>query len=92
GAIPIWFGVVLIAVFAVYLWRSGRIHSEGEEEFVGTAALIADLPTGRRRAVVISLFVVAAAIILACAEPFATSLVDTGVSLGFDSYFLVQWL
>lgn len=92
GNIPIWFGLVLILAFALYLWRSSRVHSEGEEVFVGTPKLIADLPTARRRSTFIALFVVAAAIILMAAEPFATALVDTGTSLGFDSYFLVQWL
>ncbi|WP_051215540.1 sodium:proton exchanger [Granulicoccus phenolivorans] len=92
GRIPIWFGVLLIAAFAIYLWRSGRIHADGEEEFVGTAKLIADLPTRTRRVTFVGMFVVAAAIILASAEPFATSLVNTGVTLGFDPYFLVQWL
>jgi cation:H+ antiporter len=83
GEIPVWFGLLLISAFVIYLWRSGRVHPDGEEEFVGTAKLIADLPTRRRRA---------AAIILCAAEPFATSLVDTGTALGLDSYFLVQWL
>lgn len=92
GDIPIWFGLILVAAFGVYLWRSGRIHSEEEEEFVGTAKLIADMPTAARRGTFIGMFVVAAAIILASAEPFATSLVDTGTTLGFDPYFLVQWL
>jgi cation:H+ antiporter len=88
----VWFGLLLISAFVIYLWRSGRVHPDGEEEFVGTAKLIADLPTRRRRATVVTLFVAAAAIILCAAEPFATSLVDTGTALGLDSYFLVQWL
>ncbi|WP_231735109.1 sodium:proton exchanger [Microbacterium hominis] len=92
GAIPIWFGVVLIAVFIAYLWRAGQVPSDGEEEFVGAAALIVDLPRRARRASVVGLFVVSAAIILACAEPFAEALVASGSTLGIDSYFLVQWL
>ena len=92
GHIPIWFGLVLIAAFAFYLWRASRVESDGEEEFVGPAKLIAEMPQRPRRATVIGLFVVAAAVILACAEPFAEALVDSGSSLGIDSYFLVQWL
>lgn len=93
GAIPIWLGIGLIAVFAVYLWRAGQAHdSDEEEDFVGTAGLIADLPQRTRRILVPTLFVVAAAVILISAEPFATALVDSGTSLGVDSYFLVQWL
>lgn len=92
GHIPIWFGLVLIAAFVIYLWRAGQVEGETEEEFVGAAAQIADLPTRARRITVIAMFAVSAAIILACAEPFATALVDSGSSLGIDSYFLVQWL
>jgi cation:H+ antiporter len=92
GSIPIWFGGVLILVFAAYLWRAGSASDDGEEEFVGAAARIAELPQRTRRATVIGLFVVSAAIILLSAEPFAESLVASGSSLGIDSYFLVQWL
>ncbi|MFF7292578.1 sodium:proton exchanger [Microbacterium sp. NPDC008134] len=92
GHIPIWFGAILIAAFVFYLWRASRVEDDGEEEFVGAAADIADLPTRLRRGTVIAMFFVSAAIILACAEPFATALVDSGSALGIDSYFLVQWL
>lgn len=92
GSIPIWFGALLIAVFIAYLWRAGQVESDGEEEVVGAAALIVSQSTRARRVTVISLFVVSAAIILACAEPFAEALVASGTSLGIDSYFLVQWL
>ena len=92
GHIPIWFGLVLIAAFAFYLWRASQARTSDEEEFVGPAKLIADLPARPRRTTVIALFIVAAAVILACAEPFAEALVASGSALGIDSYFLVQWL
>lgn len=90
--IPLWFGIALVAVFVLYLWRAGQSEDEGEEEYVGAAKLIADLPQRTRRITVISLFLVAAAIILASAEPFAEALVASGSVLGIDSFFLVQWL
>lgn len=92
GRIPLWFGAALVVTFGLYLWRAGKVEDGEEEEFVGTAAVIADLPTRLRRAVVISLFVVAGAVILTVAEPFAESLVVAGSSLGIDPYLLVQWL
>lgn len=92
GAIPVWFGIGLILIFAAYLWRAGQSAGDEEEEFVGAAALIAEMPKSARRITVISLFVVSAAIILLSAEPFAEALVASGQSLVIDSYFLVQWL
>ncbi|GAA1732468.1 sodium:proton exchanger [Brachybacterium phenoliresistens] len=92
GRIPVWFGIALIAVFIAYLWRAGQAPDDGEEEFVGAAALIVELPHRSRRATVIGLFVASAAVILASAEPFADALVASGTSLGIDSYVLVQWL
>lgn len=38
------------------------------------------------------LFVVAAAVIRLCAEPFANSLIQAGTELGIDQFLLVQWL
>jgi cation:H+ antiporter len=92
GSIPIWFGAALVLIFAAYLWRAGQAAGDGEEEFVGAAALIVEMPPKARRATVISMFLVSAAIILTSAEPFAEALVASGESLGIDSYFLVQWL
>lgn len=93
GNIALWFGIVLILIFAAYLWKAGRVaNDDHEEEFVGQAAHIANLPTRQRRITFTAMFVVSAAIILASAEPFATALVDSGSALGIDSFFLVQWL
>lgn len=92
GQISIWVGLGLIAIFVVYLWRAGQVDSDDEEEFVGAAALIVELPTRIRRITVVALFVLSASVILAVAEPFAEGLVESGTALGIDSYFLVQWL
>lgn len=92
GHIPVWFGALLILGFALYLWRAGQAHDDAPEEFVGPAKSIAEMPTRARRVTLVALFAIAAAIILACAEPFAEALVASGSSLGIDSYFLVQWL
>ncbi|GAA4681654.1 sodium:proton exchanger [Frondihabitans cladoniiphilus] len=93
GQIALWFGIVLILIFAAYLWKAGRAADDGhEEEFVGTAAHIANMPERARKATFVGMFVVAAAVILSSAEPFADALVQSGSRLGVDSYFLVQWL
>jgi cation:H+ antiporter len=92
GSIPLWFGVGLIVVFGLHLWRAGQAHNAEEDEFVGAAALIADLPSTARRVLVVAMFLVSGAVILTSAEPFAEALVASGSALGIDSYFLVQWL
>jgi cation:H+ antiporter len=83
--------VILISIFVAYVVRISKAPAE-EPHLVGPAALIGTLATARRRAAVIGLFVVAALVILACAEHFASALVDTGKTFGISEFFLVQWL
>ena len=83
--------VVLVAIFVGYLVRISRAPAE-EPHLVGPAQLIGSMPTRRRRQAVVALFVVSAGIILAAAEPFAESLVDTGKQFGIDEFLLVKWL
>ncbi|MEV6135017.1 sodium:proton exchanger [Nocardia sp. NPDC051990] len=91
GHIHLVFGLALLAWFGFYLFKLTRGEVE-EPELIGTAAAIGALSSTRRRATVVALFVIAAAVILACAEPFANSLIDAGTELGIDRFLLVQWL
>lgn len=94
GSIPLWFGFAMLAAFVLYLWRASKVSDgdDDDEELVGMAGNIASLPQRARRWTVVALFVVAAAVIVSAAEPFADALVQSGSTLGIDSYFLVQWL
>jgi cation:H+ antiporter len=83
--------IVLIGLFAVYLWRVGRTPQE-EPDLIGVPAALAALPSMRRRPMVIGLFLFAAAVVLAAAEPFAEALIGTGRVLNIDEFLLVQWL
>jgi len=83
--------IVLIGLFAAYMWRVGRAP-QGEPDLMGVPEQIAGQPTSRRRAIVIGLFVFAAAVVLSAAEPFAEALIGTGEALGIDEFLLVQWL
>jgi cation:H+ antiporter len=91
GQITLYLGVALLAFFVFYLWKVSRTET-GEPELVGPAALVGALPTRQRRTLVIGMFVLAAAAILASAEPFAQALIGTGSELGIDRFLLVQWL
>jgi cation:H+ antiporter len=83
--------IVLLSLFAAYLWRAARGHHH-EPDLVGMAKRLGDLPRRARRVAVTSLFALAALIVLASAEPFARALVEGGKSLGVDEFLLVQWL
>jgi len=83
--------VVLLAIFAGYLWRVGR-EERGEPDLVGLAAEVGALGRRPRRATITALFAAAAVVVVAAAEPFANGLVGTGAALGIDKFLLVQWL
>jgi cation:H+ antiporter len=92
GRIHLLLGLGLLAFFGYYLWRVAVTDNEHEPELVGPAARIGSLPPARRRTVVTTMFLGAAVTILACAKPFAESLVAGGEALGVDRFLLVQWL
>jgi cation:H+ antiporter len=83
--------VVLVAIFVAYAVRLAQAPA-GTPELAGTSAWIADRDKGMRRGTYITMFAVAAIVILASAEHFAESLVQTGSTLGIDQFLLVQWV
>lgn len=83
--------VVLVGIFVGYSIRVARAPAE-DPELIGPSAWVGRQPAGPRRAWYIGLFVVAAAVILLCAEHFADSLVETGTEFGISQFFLVQWV
>ena len=92
GQIHLVLGLGLLAFFGYYLWRVAVADHDHEPELVGPAARIGSLPRARRRTVVTAMFLGAALTILACAQPFADSLIASGEALGVDRFLLVQWL
>jgi cation:H+ antiporter len=91
GQIHLVLGLGLLGWFGFYLYKLSRGDVE-EPELIGAAAALGQLPNRARRITVVAMFVSAAAIILACAKPFANSLIDAGTQLGVDQFLLVQWL
>jgi len=83
---------VMFSLFSVYLFIAARAPPETEREFVGPAAAIGALGRNTRRLTVLGIFVFAAGVIFAAAEPFAEGLVHTGESAGIDEFVLVQWV
>ncbi|MCI0856368.1 MAG: hypothetical protein J4N98_06740 [Chloroflexi bacterium] len=82
---------VLISLFGLYLIMSSR-SPPSEHELMGPALSIAALKPRVKWAAVIGIFVFAAGVVFAAAEPFANGLVETGESFGIDEFLLVQWV
>jgi cation:H+ antiporter len=91
GRISLLLGFALLGFFVFYLWRVSGAETE-EPDLVGPAATIGALPRRPRQVLVVVLFVFAALVIVASAEPFAQGLIATGRQLGIDEFLLVQWL
>ena len=83
---------ILISMFVAYLILSSRTPPREEAELVGPAKAIDALPKRQRWAAIIGLFLFAAGVVFAAAEPFAEGLVDSGKALGIDEFILVQWV
>lgn len=83
---------VMFTIFAAYMYLSSRTPAREVEGFVGPAAAIGSLSRPARRLTIIAIFIYAAAVIFAAAEPFAEGLVDSGKAAGIDEFILVQWL
>jgi len=91
GQISLILGFALLGFFVFYLWKASRAGTS-EPELVGPAARIGALPARGRRLLVAGLFLFAAAVIVAAAEPFANALITAGTQLGIDRFLLVQWV
>lgn len=89
--------VVLVALFGLYMWRASRKETgadadDDDDEEPGPAAALMLLSPLRQWLAMGTLTIVAAAIILVSAEPFAKSMINSGRLLGFDEFLLIQWL
>jgi cation:H+ antiporter len=83
--------VVLVGIYALYLRRlSGA--PPGEPHLVGPSAYIGSLPKRARRIANYAGFVVAAGVILLCAEPFAEAIIELGEAIGVSEFLLVKWI
>jgi len=91
GSIGLIVGVLMVALFISYLWRVSQEENE-EPELHGTAAYVGALPKWGRRAFLLIIAVIAAGIILMCAEPFTEHLIEAGTEAGWDKYLLIQWI
>jgi cation:H+ antiporter len=89
GKLTLLDGVILVALYAFY---ARRVQGSPEEDaaVLGVPAGLVSLPPRRRRPVIAALSLVAGAVVITIANPFADALLATGTSLGIDPYFLIQ--
>jgi cation:H+ antiporter len=91
GQIHVGLGGVLLIVFAVFLWHTGRGEVE-EPDLVGVSAYLGAMRRGPRLFWVVAMFLIAAGTIATGADPFVESLVETGTRLHINEALLIQWL
>ena len=84
-------GVVLIGIYVAYIAIASQRPCQ-ECELDGPAAVIGVLSPTPRRLATAALFLFAAGVIVANAEPFSEGLVGTGRVFGINEFLLVQWL
>jgi cation:H+ antiporter len=83
--------VVLVAIYVLYLRRLSGAPPE-PPHLVGPSAYVGSLPKRARRLINYAMFVVAAGVILLCAEPFAESITEMGAAIGVSEFLLVKWI
>ena len=91
GRIAIEDTIILGLLFLWYVIRLTRSPVE-EPELEGPAATIGELPTVRRRAVVLFLIAYSALVIGLSAEPFVHGLEQVGRDIGIGEFFVIQWI
>jgi cation:H+ antiporter len=82
-------GIILVALYLLY---ARRVQGTPEEEpaVIGVPAGLLSISPEFRRLAIAGLILVAAAVVITIANPFADALLATGTSLGLDPYFLIQ--
>ena len=89
GSLTVIDGVVLVALYVLYARRVQGTQGE-EPAVVGVPAGLLSLPPQYRRPAIVALIVVAGAVVITIANPFADALLATGTWLGIDPYHLIQ--
>jgi cation:H+ antiporter len=89
GKLTVADAVILIALYVLY---ARRVQGTPEEEpaVIGVPAGLLSISPEFRRLAIAGLILVAAAVVITIANPFADALLATGTSLGLDPYFLIQ--
>src|SRR6185295_10101123 len=89
GNLTVLDAVILVVLYVLY---ARRVQGTPDEEpaVLGVPAGLVSLPPRHRRPAIAGLMLLAGAVVVTIANPFADALLATGTSLGIDPYFLIQ--
>jgi len=95
GSLNIFDGVVLVAIYAAYLWIMTRLPPEEAETLdeisgVPRAIVLASRPV--RIAAIVALFIVGGAAVFLVANPFLRGLFGLSMLIGVSRFQFVQWI
>jgi cation:H+ antiporter len=95
GSLSVWDGVVLMVIYAAYMFILQKIppqELESPEEEEWPIRQIVVMPPRRRTFTIAALFLGGALVIYLSVEPFLNSLLAMALSLGVSQYVFVQWI
>jgi cation:H+ antiporter len=95
GSLTVYDGVVLILIYAAYLWILGKLPSEDHESIEDLEIIPRTIVKARRPNRIFAigaLFVAGGALIYFSAEPFLASLLALATLAGVPDFVFVQWI
>ena len=95
GSLNIFDGVVLVSIYAAYLWIMRRLppqEAETLDEISGVPKMIVQASKPLRIAAILGLFIVGGAAVFLVADPFLAGLFGLSVLLGISKFQFIQWI
>jgi cation:H+ antiporter len=95
GSLDLWDSIVLIVIYAAYLYVLRKIPARGEEEIQELEAIprkILSFSKPIRNSIIVGLFVAGGLILYFVAHPFLESMLAVALSLGVSQFIFVQWV
>ncbi len=95
GSLTVYDGIILILIYAAYLWILAKLPSEDHETIDDLEIIprtIVKAPRRKRILAIFGLFAAGGALIYLSAEPFLASLLALSVLAGVPDFIFVQWI
>jgi cation:H+ antiporter len=95
GSLNIFDGMVLVSIYAAYLWIMTRLtpqEAETLDEISGVPKMIVQASKPLRIAAILGLFIVGGAAVFLVADPFLAGLFGLSVLLGISKFQFIQWI